>query len=114
MKPISVLSSTLFLIIAFSLVLTTQALADGYQQPYNGFQAGMNGNLAVPYQPIFDRPLGYYPETPNYRSYMPQQPTALHPKATPTWQANRQRAINACNEIQGNPAAQRTCFMGIP
>lgn len=33
---------------------------------------------------------------------------------TPTWQANRIQAINACNMIWGNPAAQRDCFRGIP
>ncbi len=35
-------------------------------------------------------------------------------QATSASQAHRQRAINACNMIQGSPAAQRTCFLGIP
>lgn len=93
MKLLSFLFSTLLLVFA------SQVLANEYQ--------------------LFDKPIGYIPQsTPVYTD-----PSDFYPKGSSpeekmyrlkeTEYLDRSGRARACDQIQGNPAAQRQCYMGL-
>ena len=109
-----------------------------YQPSYQPYQPQLyQSTYQVP--PEYQAPPAYQPYQPYQPTYQAHQPYQAPPeynaydyamdlvekdikrsggrpesRAIPEWQAYEIGQRNYCNMIQGNPAAQRTCFDSLP